>query len=151
LFFLGTQLQILNAEAYAKLMIFLDRKSSLLREVTDVLSQKLLPLSPNDELEALLLSGFELPEEDYPRDRWSLREKIRSKLHDWAIPFSGTPPWDANTYKKIEIYLDSGKPRQQLDEIRAALEQLYNTLKENFSIEDILPKVSGRRPDPRNH
>jgi hypothetical protein len=75
---------------------------------------------------------------------------VTKKLFEEVIPLADSSSWDASIYKMVESYLHSGKPRQQLDEIHTVLQQLYSTLKDNFSIQDILLKVGDRRPSHTN-
>ena len=136
----GPQLQILNADAYSKLQKSFVSKTNILQNLIGLLRhmlhEKCLPVLPSNKLESLLHPIQEGNFEIVPT--WQ-------QLFEESVSFSDTSAWGPNTYKKIESFLNSGKPRQQLDDIRAALQQLHSTLRENFSIQDILLEVGDRR------
>jgi hypothetical protein len=149
----SAQLQILNAEAYLKLTLLLFRgrgKLLFLEELHIVIGrEEFMPLLSEDMLNDALKEIIKYEEGHYG-DRDDVFRNATKKLFEEVIPLSDSSSWDASIYKKVESYLNSGKPRQQLDEIRTVLQQLYSTLKDNFSIQDILLKVGDRRPSDTN-
>lgn len=147
----SAQLQILNAEAYLKISVLLFgwRKISLLRDLEGILRKGSMPLLSADMLNDALEILLRLDRDPNRNDENSLINTMEKSCKE-IIPLSDPSIWDSSVYKKIESYLNSGEPRQQLDEIRAVLQQLYSTLKDNFSIQDILLEVGDRRLSKTN-
>lgn len=54
------------------------------------------------------------------------------------------------TYDEITKILDSCDLNKELEEIRITLEKFYTSLKETFSIRDILPTVEDMKSDNLN-
>ncbi|WP_158686591.1 hypothetical protein [Streptomyces griseoflavus] len=147
----STVLQIIEPDAYNRLIPLLGLKEGALSSLHMILMREHLALGPSQE----------------DLDRWSLLNsermnsirstrnplldglsggQIADRHFDWqgsAIPLT---PWGPEVHPRIVQYLDTRRPAAQLDEARSALALLRTSLTEHFTLEDILLEFSRKPP-----
>ncbi|WP_353942162.1 hypothetical protein ABII15_11290 [Streptomyces sp. HUAS MG91] len=139
----GAALQIINPDAYNALHPLLSGKFNGLRVLLEIMRSGALPLGPTQE-DIARATDFRDPA---PRGRqhhmMSLMHELSPQWRESALTTSSE--WGPSTYECVVQYLQERKPREQLTEIRTALEMLRAALEEHFTITDVLLEVGDSR------
>jgi len=160
---LQLQVQIIAPEAYAKLIPLIHGKYSALSLLINAMdgrySKPQLVVASEEKLGEIM----RIANEYITGDALSLVEhggSYHSRLQDEFDPLisellhkvelDNLSHIPARNYAIIETYLVSRKPNDVLDEIEDVLKQLYEAIKSNFSLQDILLKVGDKRFSPSN-
>lgn len=139
----GAALQIINPEAYNLLHPLLSGKFNALRVLLDIMRSGALPLAPTQEDIARAMDSSHLARYDRQHQMMVLMQELSPQWRDTALATSSE--WGPSTYDYVVHYLQERKPREQLSEIRNALEMLRTALEENFTITDVLLEVGDSR------
>ena len=136
---------VLHGSAYLDLRFLTDRKMSALQVLLAVLDEQRLPLRTAG---LLIDDGGVLRFGDHPHQAmFDLRYCLQDELAASAVPLNR--PWGPDMPAVIEHYLAVRKPREQLEHIRVALEQIREALVANFSLGDVLLRAGDPRANRR--
>lgn len=139
----GAALQIINPDAYNRLLPLLSGKMNALRVLLDIMRSGALPVSPTREDIARLMDAGE------GSSSWRNHEfsdVVRELSPHWReTAFATSGDWGPSTFQGVVRYLQERQPRAQLAEIRSALELLRTALEEHFTIADVLLEVGDSR------
>ncbi|MFS4107228.1 hypothetical protein [Streptomyces sp. PD-S100-1] len=139
----GAALQIINPDAYNQLHPLLSGKSNALRVLLDIMRSGALPLAPTQEDIARAMDSSHLAGFDGHRHMMVLMRELSPQWRDTALPTSSE--WGPSTYDCVVQYLQERRPREQLTEMREALEGLRAALEEHFTIADVLLEAGNWR------
>jgi hypothetical protein len=138
---LSSQLQVVDGQAYAKVSVLLHFKAQVVNALFNAMRSGSLPISAGlaTDLQALMDVASE-------NDRFNflhLGHEIGSKITRESVALN--MGWDIDIYRHVAGYLEEQQPRQQISQIRAALEDIRSALEKNFSIQDILLVLDSTR------
>jgi len=162
---LGTELHLINPNAYRVFELLSSDTKLGKRDLVAGLDRTLklyelnrLPLrvpASNDlvrvseQLSETLIADATANSNDF-RD-YRLPEQLLARIEQLKSEFDAggvaidTALWDAAIFEQIRLYLEHGKPRDQLIEIRTAAQELRQSLEALFPLSDILWKVGSSR------
>ncbi|MEU2867172.1 hypothetical protein ACIQWL_55795 [Streptomyces mirabilis] len=137
--------QIIEPEAYNRLVPLLGLKQGALDTLHGIMYMGDLPLDPSQaEIDAWVTRLPPLGEGQARDASQSLRAADRllwdagRRWRENALPHDS---WGRDVHARVVQYLDERQPRRQLEEIRSSLSLLRSTLLENFTIADVLLEV----------
>lgn len=130
------ELQVLDGRTSNDLRLLLDRKTSALRVLSEVVERERMPLRT---------SGVLIDDQGTVRtaDDWHRLRDLESELEAGSVPVNRH--WTPEVLALVEEYLAVREPRRQLGEIRESLEKIRSALEANFTITDVLLRAG----DPR--
>lgn len=138
----GQVLQIMDTDSYNQLILLIDWKSGALRRLLDIMRSGALPLPSQEDLQAAM--GPDTGRRAHSVEHQNLmHEVLEPQWKKTALPTGAS--WGSEIYPQVLHYLQERKPREQLDEIRAALAAMRTVLDRHFSIADILLEVGDER------
>jgi len=131
----GIELQLLDGQMYAQLVRLLDEKAGALGMLLHVMTRRKLTL----DLHAVLERSIESPGfQELIRRRELEQEMMKNAV-------STTVEWGSDVYVEIARYLDERQPREQLLQIREALEEIRSAILSNFDVSELLLQVGDER------
>ncbi|MDX2815403.1 hypothetical protein ABZ312_21040 [Streptomyces sp. NPDC006207] len=139
----GVALQIIDPEAYNRLQPLLSGKFNALQVLLAIMRSGALPLAPTQEDLARAMDVGHPGSREGQRRMMANLEEFAPRWRDTALATSS--PWGPSTYESVVRYLREREPREQLSEIRAALESLRTALEKHFTISDVLLEVGDAR------
>jgi hypothetical protein len=137
------ELMLVAGGTYVNLDPLLDRKLGALKTLTYALESGHLPIPSESDLD--VLANAMADREGRIWESISLEWRLATDLGSTAI--STTAPWDEPIYQMVKSYLEHGRPRQELEQIRATVTEFRTALIRYFSVEDMLLAVGDRRID----
>lgn len=144
----GAALQIINPDAYNSLHPLLSGKFNGLRVLLEIMRSGALPLAPTQEDIARVTDSLGLARHERQRHMMVLMGELSPQWRETALTTSSE--WGPSTHDCVVQYLQERKPREQLTEIRNALEMLRAALEEHFTITDVLLEVGDSRLGTRS-
>lgn len=139
----GAALQIINPDAYNALHPLLSGKFNGLRVLLEIMRSGALPLAPTQDDIARATASESVPWHNRQHHMMMLMQELSPRWRESALTTSSA--WGPSTYDYVVQYLQERKPREQLTEIRDALEMLRAALEEHFTIADVLLEVGDSR------
>jgi hypothetical protein len=98
-----------------------------------------VPLELADDLQELVDSALDT----YPLPNLRLEKKAYLDITGESIRL--TPEWNTDIYRQVKDYFEKVAPRQQITQIRAALDDIRAALEKNFSLSEILLAIGNDR------
>jgi hypothetical protein len=141
----AVQLQIVDAETYSSIVPLLKGKFNALDSLLTQMAQGAITIAgpTESEFRELLTSRPDAFSPDF-REMEQYRE-LAGRVRAGSV--STQVPWDKQIYGIIVEYLNTRKPREQLQLIRNALGEMRTALERNFSIADIMLAVGDKKLD----
>jgi hypothetical protein len=146
----GYPLQIIDGEAFSKIVPLIDGKRNALDVLLNILRADSIPVSMTwPQYLAVAMQGQELATEASLGEITESAGALQSRAAEEAIPLDnfGT----REVYENIKSYLEMRNPRAQLDEIRKGLESIREAIERNFTLKDILLRTGDERFSLRYH
>jgi hypothetical protein len=129
------ELDILDAQLKRKIEVLVDSKWGFLTQLRHMLDANSFILLTDEEI----INHLQQTVVRAADNRFFTRFDIPKLYHnDEREIISSNTPWTDETYRIFKLYLETRKPKEQLENLEHVLQQLHSLLKENFSIQDIL-------------